>query len=86
MGDAVKSPAHYAGNGLECKEALRSAMCGCHGLPPMAFYWWGCVFKYVWRWPRKNGVEDLRKARQCLDYLIDEMGKRADYPTEGTDD
>ena len=35
-------------------------------------YWWGCAFKYLWRWPLKNGVEDLRKAEECLSLLIAE--------------
>lgn len=29
------------------------------------------VVKYVVRWRRKNGVEDLKKARWYLDYLIE---------------
>ena len=32
----------------------------------------GCVVKYVSRWKAKNGVEDLKKARHCLDMLIEE--------------
>lgn len=30
----------------------------------------GNVIKYVSRWQGKNGVEDLKKARQYLDFLI----------------
>jgi len=30
----------------------------------------GCVIKYVSRYKFKNGIEDLRKARQNLDFLI----------------
>lgn len=44
-------------------------------LSPMASYWWGCAFKYLWRWSRKNGTEDLRKCRQCIDFLIEEVGE-----------
>ena len=32
----------------------------------------GNVVKYVTRWKFKNGVEDLKKARQYLDFLIEE--------------
>lgn len=32
----------------------------------------GCVIKYVTRWRKKNGVEDLRKAKSLLEYLINE--------------
>ncbi len=31
----------------------------------------GCVIKYVSRWRKKNGVEDLKKARHFLDLLIE---------------
>lgn len=36
----------------------------------------GAVIKYVSRWKKKNGVEDLKKARHFLDLLIEmEEGK-----------
>lgn len=70
--DAVSHPSHYAGGGIEAMDALKSAMAG-SGLSPMASYWWGCAFKYLWRFERKNGVEDLRKCRQCIDFLIEEV-------------
>lgn len=70
--DAVSHPSHYAGGGIEAMDALKSAMSG-SGLSPMASYWWGCAFKYLWRWTRKNGLEDLRKCRQCIDFLIEEV-------------
>ena len=31
----------------------------------------GCVVKYVSRWRKKGGVEDLKKARHFLDLLIE---------------
>lgn len=31
----------------------------------------GNVIKYVTRWNKKNGVEDLKKARHYLDLLIE---------------
>jgi hypothetical protein len=34
----------------------------------------GQVLKYMWRWPLKNGKEDLRKARFYLDRLINSAG------------
>jgi hypothetical protein len=33
----------------------------------------GNVMKYVWRFDRKNGVEDLEKAKVYLEWLIDEQ-------------
>lgn len=71
--DTVASPRHYAGDGrIECMAAMRSMMHGAE-VEASAAYWWGCAFKYLWRWLRKNGVEDLRKCRQCIDYLIAEV-------------
>lgn len=29
------------------------------------------VVKYVTRWRKKNGIEDLKKAKHCIDMLID---------------
>ena len=72
MTDNVTNPVHYTGGGIEAKDALKSAMAG-SGLSPMASYWLGCAFKYLWRWTRKNGVEGLRKCRQCIDFLIEEV-------------
>jgi hypothetical protein len=31
----------------------------------------GCVVKYVTRWEAKGGIQDLRKARHCLEILIE---------------
>jgi hypothetical protein len=32
----------------------------------------GNVIKYICRYKEKNGVEDLKKAKQYIDFLIDE--------------
>lgn len=37
----------------------------------------GNVIKYVCRWRKKNGLEDLRKASHYLDLLIEAEEKRA---------
>lgn len=75
QGNAVSHPSHYAGDGtIECMDAMRSMMSGDQfGLPPIGAYWWACAFKYLWRWRRKGGVEDLQKCKQCIDYLLDEI-------------
>lgn len=41
---------------------------------PMQAWLTGQVLKYMWRWPLKNGKEDLRKARFYLDRLINSAG------------
>lgn len=69
----VKEPKHYAGDGeVSCMRALRSMLYNI-GLPGIQIYWWGCAFKYLWRWPSKNGVQDVDKCIQCLKYLKDEL-------------
>lgn len=79
QGNVVEHPDHYAGDGqIECMGAMRSMMSGDqYALPAQSAYWWGCAFKYLWRWRRKNGVQDLQKCKQCIDYLIAETeGKK----------
>ena len=69
--DPVSNPMHYAGDGkISCMAALHSMMSRVV-LAPERAYWWGCAFKYLWRWPLKNGRKDLLKARQCIDYLLE---------------
>jgi hypothetical protein len=43
------------------------------GIDGYKAYLAGMVIKYTWRYEQKNGVEDLRKARKCLDMLIGEL-------------
>lgn len=70
--DAVNHPTHYAGDGvIECKDAIRSMMTGAEVSPLQAF-WWGNLMKYIWRWPHKHGREDLEKARECIDFLLED--------------
>lgn len=37
------------------------------------------VIKYICRYPFKNGIEDLHKARRCVDMLIDFEMKIPDW-------
>lgn len=66
MSDAT-SPDHYKRGGIECIDAIRAAM------SPSGFcdYCLGNVIKYGFRWRHKNGVEDLKKARVYLNWLIE---------------
>ena len=68
--DAVNHPSHYTGSGIECIEAIKASMTP----DALAGYLKGNVQKYLWRYEKKvNPVEDLKKARWYLDYLINEM-------------
>lgn len=79
----MSEPRRYEGNGVTCADALESMAHGCD-LPPMALWWWGCALKYLWRWPWKNGVEDLGKARDCISRLERELADACDDSTCGT--
>jgi len=69
INDKVNHPAHYTGGGIECIDAMEEACRGCD-MKPFHGYLWMNAFKYLWRWPYKNGLEDLRKCRWYLDRLI----------------
>lgn len=71
--DEVARPSHYAAGEIECKEAMRAALECAPGLPSMAYVWWGFAFKYLWRWNGKDGLKDLRKCQQCIEFLIAEL-------------
>ena len=61
------NPKHYKRDGIECINAIKAALVD--GFPD---YLRGNVLKYLWRYKERNGVEDLRKARQYLEWLIEE--------------
>ena len=65
--DIVNKPAHYQGK-IECIDAIESAVEGLEGLEAVCT---ANVIKYVYRWKKKNGVEDLRKASWYLNKLIE---------------
>ena len=72
--DPVNHPAHYTAGGIECIDAIEAALT-CQDDPTSAWLT-GQVLKYLWRWPAKNGAEDLRKAEFYLHRLIErEEGK-----------
>jgi hypothetical protein len=64
------NPSHYKQGPIECIEAIKAATGD-----GFVGYVWGNVLKYLWRWPKKGGVNDLKKARWYLDRLIEEMGE-----------
>ncbi len=72
--DIINEPIHYKGrHGLEAIEVVRN-----FGNDDMiAGFYWGNAIKYMTRYRNKNGLEDLKKARKNLDWLIEHMeGKK----------
>jgi transcription initiation factor TFIIIB Brf1 subunit/transcription initiation factor TFIIB len=66
--DIVNHPPHYASGKIECIDAIDVAV---DGLTPQEAVCSGNVIKYVWRFKRKNGKQDLLKAQWYLQRLID---------------
>ncbi len=64
--DPVNHPSHYAGK-VECIDAIEAAT---DGLSSYEGYLVGNAVKYVWRHDKKNGTQDLEKARWYIDRLI----------------
>lgn len=67
VADPVHHPSHYAWRGgPECIEIAREL---CRGSDGIAAYLIGCAVKYIYRYPQKNGLQDLDKAIECLTML-----------------
>jgi hypothetical protein len=71
--DAVNNPTHYQGE-IECIECIKASMT----FEEFKGYLRGNVFKYLWRYNRKNGLQDLEKSQWYLNRLhkeIEQHGK-----------
>ena len=68
----VNHPDHYTQGKVECIDAIESATTGLVGIEAVLT---GQVMKYMWRWKRKNGLEDLQKAQFYLNRLITSVTK-----------
>lgn len=68
--DNVNNPSHYQGRyGMQSIDALRNFMTP----EQLKGFYLGNALKYQLRFQKKNGLEDLKKARKNLDWLIEEM-------------
>lgn len=66
--DIINHPSHYqTSTGLETIEVIEAFTAGLQGGEATNT---GNVLKYICRWKKKNGLEDLKKARWYLDRLI----------------
>ena len=61
------NPNHYKRGKIECIDAIESATINLDGVES---YLVGNIIKYLWRYDEKNGIEDLRKAKWYLEFLI----------------
>jgi len=65
-GDSVHAPVHYKGDKMECIDAMQAML----SHDEFRGFLRGNIFKYMWRYKEKNGIEDLRKANWYLEKLI----------------
>lgn len=70
MSDTINQPSHYTYGGIECIQAIEAATAELNGIEAVCT---GNVIKYMWRWKRKNGIEDLKKANRYIQMLIDKL-------------
>jgi len=66
MADSVVRPQHYQAGGIETIDVIRAKL----GPAGFGYYCEGNTIKYLTRWRHKGGVEDLRKARVYLEWLL----------------
>lgn len=69
--DSVNHPTHYADKQIEVIDYIRDTLTA----EGFVDYCIGNVIKYVSRWRKKGGKEDLEKARVYLDWAIEKEGE-----------
>lgn len=69
--DLVNNPAHYnTKKGLKTIDVIEAFTDGLVGIEATDT---GNVIKYICRWKKKNGLQDLKKAQWYLNHLIRHM-------------
>lgn len=69
----VSHPDHYQSEtGLEVIDVIEAFTFDLKGIEATDT---GNVLKYICRWGKKNGLQDLEKAKWYLDHLIDHVRK-----------
>lgn len=75
--DMVNHPQHYkTESGLEAIDVIEAFTDGLQGYEAVET---GNVLKYICRWKKKNGLEDLKKAQWYLNRLISKLEKENNY-------
>ena len=66
--DMVNHPPHYISDkGIETIDVIQAFTEGLDGIEAVCT---GNVIKYICRWHKKNGIEDLKKAKWYLNRLM----------------
>ena len=74
--DLVNEPPHYTSGSIECIDAMIETQ----GVYAVISFCECNVFKYIWRYRKKNGFEDLKKARWYLNKAIELREAVAEEP------
>lgn len=70
----VSHPSHYMSeSGLEVIDVIEAFTFDLKGIEATDT---GNIIKYICRWKKKNGVQDLKKAMWYLQHLIDHVEKK----------
>lgn len=82
MEDMIRHPDHYTWKGVECIKLIEIMTRGMSGIEA---YYMGNVIKYLFRYLKKNGAEDLDKAIQYTTMLREyRYGKKQEVkPPDG---
>lgn len=65
--DIVNHPGHYETGKFECIEVMQEAL----GVDAVKNFCVCNAFKYIYRHKRKNGLEDIKKAKWYIDKLLE---------------
>jgi len=76
-GDAVHHPSHYADKKIEVIDYIRDTL----STEGFTDYCLGNVMKYVSRWRKKGGSEDLKKAQVYLEWAIESASEEIQATT-----
>lgn len=72
----VSHPDHYqSGNGLEVIDVIDAFV---SDLPGAEGYYVGNALKYICRYKKKNGVQDIKKAIWYLTRLLEKLEKKGE--------
>lgn len=71
----VDHPGHYQSNtGIEVIDVIEAFTEGLEGIEATDT---GNVIKYILRWKKKNGLQDLKKCKWYLEHLINHIEKES---------
>lgn len=71
--DAINNPKHYIIEGLEPYQSI-DVVKSVLGKTGFKFFCIGNALKYLIRAEKKNGLEDYRKAKKYIEWIIEEAG------------